>query len=396
MVRPPPFLTHEPHRMSTLDRYIAKQYLFNVVAILVLLFSFVVVVDLTLNIDRMFKVAGRFAGEDVTGPAKIGVVIKLAADLWWPRLLQLFVFLLGMVLMAAMGFTVSQIVRHRELVAMLASGISLRRAARPILVVAALMTLLQVVDQELLIPRIAPLLTRDHGDAGKHALKGFGVSLTSDSSDRLFYARSFEPSEGILRDVYIWERDSSGQPTRVISAPLARWTDGAWTLPEAGVTFPNRFSDPGTPLSAAPPAPDSAPTQSLRIPTDLDPTTLTLRHYANFSHSLSWTQMSSLLRSDQRDPALRDKLIRVRYGRISTILSNFLAMLIVMPFFLTREPKNMLVQSLKCAPVGIITLIGAVLGASAPIPGLPAAVAAFLPVVVLAPIAVGSLAAMKT
>ena len=106
--------------------------------------------------------------------------------------------------------------------------------------------------------------------------------------------------------------------------------------------------------------------------------------------------MSTLLRSDRLDPDLRDKLIRVRYGRISTILSNFLAMLIVMPFFLTREPKNMLIQSLKCAPVGIITLVGAVLGASAPIPGLPAAVAAFLPVVVLAPIAVGSLAAMKT
>ena len=48
------------------DRYIARQYFFNVVALLVLLFSFVVVVDLTLNIDRMFKVAGEFAKD----PAK--------------------------------------------------------------------------------------------------------------------------------------------------------------------------------------------------------------------------------------------------------------------------------------------------------------------------------------
>ena len=104
-------------------------------------------------------------------------VVELAADLWWPRLLQLFVFLLGMVLMGAMGFTLSQVVRHRELVAMLASGISLRRAARPILLVAALMTLVQVLDQELVLPRIAPLLTRDHGDAGKHELQGFAVRV---------------------------------------------------------------------------------------------------------------------------------------------------------------------------------------------------------------------------
>jgi hypothetical protein len=46
--------------------------------------------------------------------------------------------------------------------------------------------------------------------------------------------------------------------------------------------------------------------------------------------------------------------------------------------------------------VGIISLLGAVLGAAAPVPGLPPALAAFLPVLVLAPIAVGSLTAMKT
>ena len=38
--------------MTTIDRYIARQYLFNVVALLVLLCSFVVTVDVTLNLDR--------------------------------------------------------------------------------------------------------------------------------------------------------------------------------------------------------------------------------------------------------------------------------------------------------------------------------------------------------
>lgn len=386
--------------MSTLDRYIAKQYFFNVVALLVLLFSFVVVVDVTLNIDRMFRVASKVSGmEEASGAAKLGLVVRLAADLWWPRLLQLFVFLLGMVLMAAMGFTVAQIVRHRELVAMLASGISLRRAARPILVVAGLMTILQIADQELIIPRIAPLLTRDHGDAGKHQLRGFSVALTADASGRLFYAKSFDPAEGVLRDVFIWPRNAEGKATQLIAAPIARWVDDAWELPNAVV-------QPLELLGVAPAAPPTAPIptpagaakspEMVRISSDLDPTALTLRHYSNFSHSLSWMQISRLLDSEQLDPGLREKLQRVRYGRISTILSNFLAMLIVLPFFLTREPKNMVIQSLKCAPVGIITLLGAVLGASAPIPGLPAAVAAFLPVVVLAPIAVGSLAAMKT
>lgn len=386
--------------MSTLDRYIAKQYFFNVVALLVLLFSFVVVVDVTLNIDRMLRVATAFTGhKEMSGVERFGVAAKLAADLWWPRLLQLFVFLLGMVLMAAMGFTVSQIVRHRELVAMLASGISLRRAARPILVVAALMTGVQIADQEFVIPRIAPLLTRDHGDAGKYGLKGFAVSLTADAAGRVFYAKTFEPSEkgdggGALTELLICERDkATKQVVREIRAANAAWVRGAWEMPLAEV----RETGPGSAgASAAGGVVVPQTVTGLRIASDLDPTALTLRHYANFSHSLSWAQMSKLLGSEQLDPQLREKLQRIRWGRVSTIVSNFLAMLIVLPFFLTREPKNMVLQSLKCAPVGIITLLGAVLGSSAAVPGLPPGMSAFLPVMVLAPIAVGSLASMKT
>jgi lipopolysaccharide export LptBFGC system permease protein LptF len=390
--------------MSTLDRYIARQYFFNVMALLVLLFSFVMVVDVTLNIDRMFKVAAEYAGgKDMSGLARLGLVVELATDLWWPRLLQLFVFLLGMVLMGAMGFTVSQIVRHRELVAMLASGISLRRAARPILMVAALMTLVQVFDQEVIIPRIAPLLTRDHGDAGKHELSGFKVSLTSDASRRLFYASSFEPTPdgvgGELKNVVISERDPAGRLTRQIKAPSAEWVRGAWEMSVAEIrvfdTTPGQEEADATPGAAKAPLGVST-ARGERIATDLDPTALMLRHYANFSHSLSWGQMHRMLDSDQLDPQLREKLERIRWGRVSTIVANFLAMLVVMPFFLTREPKNMVLQSLKCAPVGIISLLGAVLGAAAPVPGLPPALAAFLPVLVLAPIAVGSLTAMKT
>ena len=38
--------------MTTLDRYIARQYVMNIVILIVLLFSFVLVVDASLNIAR--------------------------------------------------------------------------------------------------------------------------------------------------------------------------------------------------------------------------------------------------------------------------------------------------------------------------------------------------------
>lgn len=58
--------------MNTLDRYIARQYLFNVLALLVVLFSFVVAVDVSLNIDKYLEAVSKIdpsAGGCVQGRA---------------------------------------------------------------------------------------------------------------------------------------------------------------------------------------------------------------------------------------------------------------------------------------------------------------------------------------
>ena len=216
--------------LTILDRYIARQYLINVAALLVILFSFVVTIDVSLNFDRFVNLAERWLrdGDPAGQPDALRkglTVVFLIVDLWWPRLLQLFNFLLGVVLLGAMGFTCSQLVRHRELVAVLASGQSLYRVARPILLVALALTGLQILNQELVIPRIAPLLTRDHGDAGKRGLGLNHIKLIRDSKDRLLCARVFDADKGTLGDVSIIERDAQGLATAVISAKAARWRD---------------------------------------------------------------------------------------------------------------------------------------------------------------------------
>jgi len=377
--------------MSTLDRYIARQYFTNILFLFVLLFSFVVTIDLALNLHRFINVLNKTPGAaSLSTLGRFVRTIDLVADLWWPRLLQLFVFLSGMVLVGAMGFTVSQLVRHRELVAMMAGGVSLRRVARPIVVVAALVTALQVVDQEVFVPRIAPLLTRDQNDAGKHDLKQFPVPLTEDGQGRLFYAAQFDPATRTLGSARVWERDASRRMTRIVSAPSATWRDGTWVFEGATVDVM------GAPLGQATVAPAGSPSTTVTVATDLDPKALTLKHYSSFSQSLSWGELTEMLRTPNLEQRLHDRLIRIKYGRVSTVIANFLTLLIVLPFFLMREPKNMVVQSLKCAPVGICSLLGSVLGASAAIPGVPPGVGVFLPVVLLAPIAVASMGSMRT
>lgn len=410
--------------MTILDRYIARQFLFNAVALLVLLFTFIVAIDVTLNIDRFVARAKELsaqtaavpelAGEPAPGnggpgqpAAPSGVRLTLLTtvlvfNLWGPKLLQLFTYTVGLALVGAMGFTLTQMVRHRELVAMMASGISLRRVARPIMIVAAGFMLLKLADHELLLsnPRIAPLLVRDHGDAGNPRLTRFSIAPTAEAPNpvtgerRVFMAADFDPDAQTIEGLDVWERDARGVATRRVSAHRAVWTlrDGktGWDLagvevkslklPPAGST--RAVVDPG-------PAPD-------RIETDLGPDAFVFRRHATYAQNLSWAQISSMLENPNIEPAMQERLQRIRWGRLATIVSGLLSLAITLPFFLLREPKNMLVQSLKCAPVGIVAVLGSVLLSAMTVPGLPPGFSAMLPVFVLIPIAIASTSWVKT
>ncbi len=378
--------------MKTLDRYIAKLYLTNVIALLVILFCFVVTIDFALNVDRFVGRAQEMAHEQGQAPSTLrtGVVtVLLVADLWWPRLLQLFNFVLGLVLTGAMGFTVSQLVRHRELVAMLASGQSLHRAAAPIVVVAVLLTGVQALNQELVLPRLAPLLTRDQGDAGVHELGAAHVPLTRDGLGRVWYAQSFDADAGTLAGVSVWERDALGRPTVRYTAESASWAGDGWAL-VGGLAEPVAESrQVASPIS--------------HLATNLDPTQLRVRRFQGYSQSLSWGQIGEMLRAvegldpgSRRSGADRDRLERVRWGRVSVMVASLLSLVVALPFFLQKLPGSAVMRALRCAPVAIVTLMGGVLGSSMPIPGVPAAVGVFLPVLVLVPIAMASVKSVQS
>jgi lipopolysaccharide export LptBFGC system permease protein LptF len=134
-----------------------------------------------------------------------------------------------------------------------------------------------------------------------------------------------------------------------------------------------------------------------RIETSLDPNTLRMNRYESYAQSLSFMQVSQMLdRPTLTDPAKRNRYSRIKWGRFAIMLSAMLALVISMPYFITREPRNMVMQSIKCAPIAIVALIGGVLGASATIPGLPAAIGVFIPVMILSVVAVAQTSAIKT
>ncbi len=375
--------------MTILDRYIAKQYLVNAAMLLVILACFVVTIDVSLNLNRYWETAVAMSREgehEGGGLRAMLLTIHLVADLWWPRLLQLFSYLSGVVIVGAMGFTVSQLVRQRELIAVLMSGQSLLRVARPILASAFLVQALSLLNQEFIVANehVAKLLTRDAGDAGKRDLGRLQMNLTRDGSGRVFFARSFDADKGVLENLIVWDRDETGRAIARTHADRAEWQErggsGAWIL-TSGSREVLGVRGPTTPVET--------------LETDLDPLLLRVRQYEGYGQKLSSAQIGVMIdRLDkvsgdaQQARQTRHALERIRWGRWSMLISNMLALLISTTFFLTREPKNMLVQSLKCAPISILALIGGVIGSSAELPGFPAWLSALLPVGVLGPIAI--------
>lgn len=371
--------------MSLLDRYIARQFFLNVVMLLGILFCFIVAIDASMNITKFTRVADELLaarGQDPGGLSKIATALWAVLDLWWPRLMQLYNFLIGLVMVGAMGFTCTQFVRHREFVAMLAAGQSLTRVARPIVIVATGLTLVQALNQEFVIPKIAPLLSREHEAAGQRRVGETMLPLSPDGSGRLFQARAFDVDRGELQDLFVLEYDEAHQPTRAIRAARATWDGSAWVL-EQGMAESRIETGPPMPME--------------RLESGLGPEQIRAMRYAAFRNAMSFGQAGQLLsRSEMLDDRQEAELQRIRWGRVSVWMSNLLTLLIALPFFLTREPRNMLPQSLKCAPISISALVGGVLGASAAVPGLPPAIGVFIPIMILVPAAVAVMSTVRT
>jgi len=377
--------------MKIYERSVARQFGINALLLLGVLFAFIVTVDVIVNLDRFTNRAAEFYassdGAKATGiRLAIGTIIGVW-DIWGPRLLQLFGAINGVVLVAAMGFTCTQLVRHRELVALLASGVSLHTLARPLLLVSAIFIGAQAVTQELLVPAVAPLLTRDAGDSGRRDVRAFTVRLAPDDHDRLFYARRYLDDRTTMVNVTIWERSPEGRITRIITAEEARFDGKGWT-------FLNGFATDMTRTADAAHANPRTPVE--RIDSSLDPATLKVRTLQGFGQSLSWNQISELIREGALGDARRKELDRIRWGRLAGLASTFVTVIAAMPFFLRRVPGPMISACLKAAPIAAAGLIASAAAPLVEFPGLPIPLAAFIPTLLLLPIAIALVSGIKT
>jgi len=362
--------------MGILARSILFRFLANFLILFAIFFLFGVAIDVILHLDRFLAAGRAWGGEGLAAP---WAVLAATLDFHGPRVFQFYAYMLGLVSVAAMGFTLATLVRHRELVAILAAGVSLHRVAILFLLGAAGLNLLQLLNQELVLPRLAPVLVREHDRILRGGLASFPVPLTRDGAGRLLAAGSFAPEGGELRDLLILERDARGEATGRISAKRATWDAGAgrWML-EEGVRIGRG---------------DAAPEAVATFATDLSPEAIRVRRFAQYAQMLSLGQIRRMREQGGVDPGL---LARLTYLRLGAVGLNLLVLAACLPFFLLREPASLLRQGILCAGFAVPATLGSLLAMNIAVPGLPPAVSVFLPCALLLPVALARLGSMRT
>ena len=329
--------------MKTLDRYIIRQFVINFIILYVVLMSLFIVVDLIVDLDEFLKGGYNWAlhhtvarqademglpvseltalVESDTHPELIAEkmhlsvedavqliedsqpgflmrtmgVFWLVGDYYGPLLVLIYAFFSGLIVVAAMGFTLSGLGRSREMTAMVSSGISLYRVAMPIILAGIVLNTLALPVQEFVVPELAGKLGRKKSNIKNISVDRYAFQYIPDEKGALLTAAKFDPANEQLEGLRIILREN-GMQVGFITASTAQWDpdrDG-WELFDAYQIVPStkHLDDIGLDV----PGNESIPIDFYA--TDLSPTLIKTRQDADYVRLLPVSQLQQMQNSE--------------------------------------------------------------------------------------------------
>ncbi len=360
----------------------------NFLILLFVLNSLFVMIDLMLELDEFVDVARERAADGRWGGFAFQLVLTML-DYHIPMLVLVDVFLSGLVVVAAVGFTFNALTRNREVVAIVTGGISMYRIAAPVVVVGIAINALALPIQEFVIPSFAHRLVRSkselkHGEAARYS-----IYYERDGTGNLISAAQFDAHSMTLRGVMIREVGEDGMFVQRISADEAAWDqdrDG-WNLIQGHASRV---------IPASRGAADNlfiGDTSIEFFKTDLSPQALMARRATIFPRLLSLQDLQGLA----NNPSVERRQIRlIMHSRFSLLVVNVLILVMSLGFFLLREPSNLLAQAVKAASLSLSAYFNAIVVMQLGATFLNPVAAAWLPVVVYLPLCALMLQSVKT
>jgi len=366
--------------MKILDKYVVKNFLIGYAIAFCVLIGLRIIIDLFVNLDEF------------TEHADIGTVSVLKNILLFYGLNMTLYFrdFAGMITIVAAAFSFGKMVRSNELVAMMASGVSLKRVIGPVVLLAILLAALLVLDQESIIPPLSDKLVR-----GQDELPGqetYNVWFISDGNGSLLCSREFDVRAATLHSPTILLRRRSAigggiwEVTGRIDAEKAVYNSktGRWDLTNGQVIEKDSIKGPQPVYFYA---------------SDLTPRDIPVRRMAEYKTLLSLRQLSALAKQESQ---IKDQaqLFSQKHFRVTEPIINLVMLMVCLPILVCRDPKSMKsVIMTSFAMVGacfVMTFACKILAAEAVFGRVMPELWAWLPVFIFLPAAFIEWDSMKT
>ena len=319
--------------MKKLDRYVAKNFLVGYAIAFCVLMGLRIIIDLFVNLDEFTEHLDKLSTFEV---------FKNIFKFYLLNSLLYFRDFAGMITVVAAAFSFGKMIRSNELIAIMASGVSLKRTIGPIIFLAILLTGIFVINQEFIIPPLADKLVREHD-----AIPGeesYDVKFISDKNGSLIFSQKFDVETATLYNPTILLRKPSSKPgvwevTGQIDAGKAvdknntgQWelfdqdpNTGKWTLP--GVI--RQFNDP------------EMTTQNIfSYSSDITAKDIPIRSNSENKALMSLGQLITLAGQGTK---IRDlaQLYSQKHFRLTEPIINLIMLMISLPILVCRDPKSM-------------------------------------------------------
>lgn len=322
--------------MRILDKYVAKSFLTGYVIALLVLVGVCVVVDLFVNVDEFAELAG----DDADAERGMGFVVGSILRYYGAQSMLYYRDLAGIITVVAAVFSLGKMTKNNELVAIMASGISLRRVIVPIVALSVLLSSFVVINQELIIPRLVSQLIRAH-DYDRAKGDSYPFWFLSDGNGNLISANRYVEQEETMYDALIVLRKLVKKPNGSIAFQVTgdiKAEKASYDHETKKWKLENAISSDLTSNQLYDHIPKGE--QSLYFKTDVTPEDIPIRRQEGYKSLLSSAQLARLA-ADKTKAKDQAELISQKHFRITDPIVNLLMLLVALPVLVCRDPKAM-------------------------------------------------------
>jgi lipopolysaccharide export LptBFGC system permease protein LptF len=261
--------------MKILDRYVAKNFLIGYMIAFCVLLGLTMIIDLFVNLDEFAELSEH----------GFVAVAKQITGFYAVQMAVYFRDFAGMITVVAAAFSLARMVRSNELVAVMASGVSLQRLIAPIIILSLLLTGLFVIDQELIIPAFSDKLVR--AKDVKPGQETYDVWFIDDKNGSLICTSRFEVETMTMIKPSIIMRSRNDKML---------WDVDAWIAADKAVynEKTKQWNLINTRISKNNPPPEFVGNSSYA--SDILPRDIPVRRKSQHKSLLSWVQLNTLAR----------------------------------------------------------------------------------------------------